>query len=167
DLRKLKPPDPKKVRLATMVLAEIDPKDPRKQLTLPPKEVPVNPFTRAFVSCNPTMPVERPKDADKLDRAVLEKLNRYESLSLLKCPKAVTLVVKQFNTPLVVQTKSSGSSFLDAVGTTLGLKGKDDYAATDAHNLAEALRKLQFEAYVLHTQFASFVTIGAFDSMED
>jgi len=41
--------------------------------------------------------------------------------------------------------------------------------AKAAHMTAEVLRnnQLNFEAYVLHTEFTSYVTIGGFDSQDD
>ena len=42
-----------------------------------------------------------------------------------------------------------------------------DAAAHSAHNLAEVLRKMNIDAYVLHTRFASIVTVGAFDRADE
>ena len=40
-------------------------------------------------------------------------------------------------------------------------------AALQAHETARVLRKLDFEAYVLHTRNSSVVTVGSFNSKED
>jgi hypothetical protein len=40
-------------------------------------------------------------------------------------------------------------------------------AAMQAHETARVLRKLEFDAYVLHTRTSSIVTVGGFDSRED
>jgi hypothetical protein len=47
-------------------------------------------------------------------------------------------------------------------------KEREDYAATNANTLADNLRKhMKLDAYVLHTRYASIVTIGGYDSVED
>lgn len=184
DLRKLPPPDPKKVRLDTKFYVKYE-RDGKKKETgsatpveagawLAPdlkkveqqEMVYVNPFRTAFLCRNPAVKQERPADWDKLDMAVLRKLNAPEPYSLLNCKKSVTLVIKQLQTPTTFESKSGGG-FLEAVGLVKA-KERDDAAATSAHNLADFLRKqLKLEAYVLHTKFASIVTVGSFDGLED
>lgn len=166
DIRKLKPPDPNRVKLSTMFYQDVDEKTGKVNKQ---EAMYVNPFLKAFVVRNPLVAFDRPKDLDKADLAVLQKLNRDESLSLLTCKKSYTLVVKQFSTPTAVQPRSASGTFLE----TLGLGGKTgdgiDTAAHNAHNLAELMRKPPFslEAYVLHTRFSSLVTVGGFDRPDD
>lgn len=126
----------------------------------------INPFLKAHVVTNPTLKQERP-DMDKLDISVLKRLNAEEGLSLLKCKKSWTLAVKQFALPTVVQPKEANNgSFLQKLGLG-GSPERVDAAAHSAHNMADFLRKANWEAYVLHTKFSSIVTIGSYDSLED
>lgn len=127
----------------------------------------LNPFTMSFVTRNPT--IERaPVEKQTFDPAWKE-FNADESYSLLKCKKPWTLVVKIYQGASFIATdKASESTFLEKLGVG-SKKGMDSLSAAyaNAHNLAEALHKLKFEAYVLHTKDASVVTIGSFDSRED
>ncbi|MBV9123063.1 MAG: hypothetical protein JO112_06885 [Planctomycetes bacterium] len=124
-----------------------------------------NPFLTSFVVRNPTVPAERPQTAPD---PFLKQLNEYEPLSLLKCPKPWTLAVKEFHGNFQVQSEEAtkSPSFLDS------LMGKDkgtqlEASAQNAHNLAEALRKMGFEAYVLHTRYDSIVTVGGYERGDD
>jgi hypothetical protein len=130
----------------------------------------VNPFTHNFVVRNPTIKVERPADAGKLDIAALKRMNSEEAYNLLKCPKNYTLLIKQFEMPAVTSVRSDGkqsSGLLEGMG--FGKKAIDptDYAALNAHKFAEALRERKLEAYVLHMKYQSLVTIGGFDDIND
>lgn len=163
-VRKLKPPDPSRVKLASMFYVREDPKTGK---TVGGEQVWVNPFARAFVVTNPTVKQDKSADPNPMDLEALRRLNAQEPYSLLKCPKPVTLAIAMMQTPTVVQTHASSQGFLEAL--SLGGKGGDkvDGAAVSAHNLAELLRKGKLEAYVLHTRFHSVVAVGAFDSLED
>jgi hypothetical protein len=129
----------------------------------------VSPFRAAFVVHNPTVPQERPAEADKLDVAALRRLNDGETYNLLDCRKPLTLVVAQYWLPAPLEKRGKqGSSFLGKMG--LGGKGQSDQdpAAVPARNVAEWLRKsCKLEAYVLHTKNASIVTVGGYDSLQD
>jgi hypothetical protein len=124
----------------------------------------VNPFTRAFVVPNPTIKREHPKTTDV---AALRKLNAGQPYSLFDCKKRFTLAIKHFPTPTELQQPTEGK----AGGFLSSLKGNatshQDYAAENATNLAKALRQSGMEAYVLHTRYASIVTVGAYDSVDD
>src|SRR5262249_31036554 len=64
------------------------------------------------------------------------------------------------------QPKTENPSFLDKLlGTSPG--EKLEASAQNAHNFAEVLRKLNFEAYVMHSRGGSLVTIGGFDRPDD
>jgi hypothetical protein len=125
----------------------------------------VNPFLSSFVVRNPTVPLERPATtkADKF----LEKLNAYESFSLLKCRKPWTLVVATYQGMHAFQAeKSEAPSFLESLwshstGDALEASGHN------AHNFAQGLRTAGFEAYVLHTRWGSLVCVGSYDGAED
>ena len=125
----------------------------------------VNPFTRAFVVRNPLIPNQT--IANNKPDPVLKTLNADEQYSLLKNSKSVTLVVKEYNGSAILQsTKAVTTSFMDKrfgsrQGDMLGA------AALQAHETARVLRKLEFDAYVLHTRTSSIVTVGGFDSRDD
>src|SRR5207245_6607079 len=100
------------------------------------------------------------------DLRLIRTLNADETYSLLKCPKKYTLAVKQISMPVQIQSKMTSSSLFDKFGWG---GSKEDAAAVSAHNLAELLRKgriegLPIEAYVLHTKYCSYVTVGGFNS---
>ncbi len=133
----------------------------------------VNPFANAFVTRNPTIPQEA-KQQPKFD-PFWTVLNADEEYSLLKCPKAWTLVVKEYQGASVIQTRQPGKSsgFLDKLGLG-GSKPGDSLtaAALQAHEVAKLLREpspkgLGLKAYVFHTRYSSIVTVGGFDSLED
>jgi len=125
----------------------------------------VNPFSRAFVVRNPLVPNQT--IANNKPDPVLKTLNADEQYSLLKNSKSVTLVVKEYNGSAILQsTKAVTTSFMDKLfgsrqGDMLGA------AALQAHETARVLRKLEFDAYVLHTRTSSIVTVGGFDSRDD
>jgi hypothetical protein len=168
-VRKLPPPDPKKVKLdkANVSVTEAEqpnrPADTNKTKTLYSDYI--NPFHRAFVCRNPAIKQQEHVQEQKWDMASLRRLNTGESFCLLDCKKPLTLVVKQFQTPHVVEGREKKESVLDAIG--LGKTDHVDSAAHSAHNLAELLRKAKLESYVLHTKYTSIVTVGGYDSLED
>jgi hypothetical protein len=125
----------------------------------------VNPFVSSFVVHNPTVPIERPV-TNKPD-PFLKKLNAPESLSAFKCPKPWTLVVAIFQGAQAIQAEKA-----DKPGFWEGLWNHNsgdllEASGHNAHNLAEALRTIGYEAYVLHCRWGSVVCIGGFDSAKD
>lgn len=123
-----------------------------------------HPFVASFVARNPTMPVAH--DQDKKPDPFWKELNAGETYSLFKCKKPWTLAIKEYQANAVVQPQSAPSNFLDKLfGRSLGEQLSAD--AMNAHQFAEALRKVGFEAYVLHTRTSSVVTVGGFDSPDD
>jgi hypothetical protein len=123
----------------------------------------VNPLSKCFVTRNPTIPVQR--EANKPD-PFWKQLNADESFSLLQCKHPWTLVIKEFQGAVIVQPQNTSSGFLQKL---FGSKGGEQLSASalNAHNLAEALHKMHFEAYVLHTRSSSIVTVGGFDGPND
>lgn len=127
----------------------------------------VNPFTRSFVTRNPTIPSNVPPPP-KFDPS-LKSLNSGEPYSLLRCGKKWTLVVKEYRGAMLVQPTNgtnTNTSFLEKIG--LG-KNNDtlNACALQARETCRVLKKLEFDAYVLHTRTSSMVTLGAFDSEND
>jgi hypothetical protein len=156
-LRKLKPPS-EKLLDKTVVVA------PGSREI---KEAPVNPFLGAFVVHNPSLPPERDPDAGKPD-PMIKELNSGESYSVLKCRKPWTLAVKVFQGTTILQTGgTSGGSIMGKLGMSKNTGDVLDAGARTAHGLAELLRKLNFEAYVLHTRGCSVVCVGNYDRSDD
>lgn len=129
------------------------------------QQIKSSPFSNAFVVRNPLAP----PDATVSDAPdpFLEKLNREEDFSLIhNCKRPWTLAVAVFQSPPTIKGTKATSSFLDK------LTGRDPgeqlaASALNAHSLAEVLRKLGFEAYVLHTRYNSTVTVGGYESKDD
>ncbi len=102
------------------------------------------------------------------------KLNEGQPYSLLKATKGWTLGVKSFTAPVELANKNSDTSLMRKMGMS---KGGDALAAggEQAEALAKALRAmkgpnkepLNLEAFVLHTRYASVVTVGQFDGPND
>jgi hypothetical protein len=123
----------------------------------------VSPLMDAFVVRNPTVPQD--KKSEKKNDPFLKTLNADEDYSLLKCKEPWTLAVAAFQGTSVIQTETTSSGFLSKL---FGSGGERlDAGALNAHNLADALRKQKFEAYVLHTRNGSVVTIGGFPRADD
>jgi hypothetical protein len=125
-----------------------------------------NPFVDAFVVPNPTIPRERKSD-DRTNDPFLKKLNAHEQYSLLRCKKPYTLLVAAFQGLNSFEyAKADDKGFFEKLWA--GNTGERlDASGQNAHNLADVLRKLDFEAYVLHMREGSAVTIGAFDREDD
>jgi hypothetical protein len=131
------------------------------------REEAINPFQSSFVCHNPSMPVEKAQqDSDLAQR--LKEYNAHESYSLLKCPKPYTLVVKAYKGAATLESQNASSSVMAKLGSGRRVMTANEKAA---HMAAEFLRNKQpglgFEAYVLHTEYNSYVTIGGFDSPDD
>ncbi len=125
----------------------------------------LNPLSTAFVVRNPLIPQDN--IANNKPDPILKTLNADESFSLLKNSKSVTLVVKEYNGSALLQsTKTVPTSFIEKF---FGSRQGDllNAAALQAHETARVLRRLEFDAYVLHTRTSSIVTIGGFDSLSD
>jgi hypothetical protein len=152
-------PPPRSVPRDTIIRSSLDPASKEKR-----EQEAVNPFHTSFVARNPTVPVSH-EQANKPD-PFLKELNAYESFSLLKCPKPWTLLVKEYRGATMIQSQSAPSGFLDRL---FGHKAGEQLNACgmNAHNMADALRKEGFKAYVLHTRTSSMVTVGEFDSDKD
>jgi hypothetical protein len=165
EIKKLPPPSSQKLM---PVLAQAGPPqkvgDEQKSLL---EGAFVNPFRMSFVVHNPSVPFER--QAENKTDPFLKKLNAHESLSLLHCKKPWTMLVAGFQGMHSIQPKEGESKVLrffedlwkSDSGELLEASGQN------AHNLADALRKLGFEAYVLHTRMGSVVTVGGYDGPDD
>src|SRR5262249_4610390 len=127
----------------------------------------VNPFPNSFVARNPTVPRE-PKTENKND-PFLKKLNAHESFSLLRCKKNWTLIIATYQGMHTIQPAEAPSKVLSIFENLWGSNTGEllEASGQNAHNLADAMRKLGFEAYVLHTRGGSLVTVGGYDQPDD
>jgi len=153
DIKRLKMPDLDDKSFDSMV-------DPRSG-----KIIRVSPFVNAFVTRNPTVP--HSSQANGENDPALKTLNSSEDFSLLRNKHSWTLLVKGYGGISTIQTGSAPASFTEKLWG--GSKSQDvlGAAGATAHNLADVLKKLGFEAYVLHTRRMSYVTVGGFESPDD
>lgn len=129
----------------------------------------LNPFQTAFVVPNPTVPVQKPKitpeEIAELDPA---QFNTHNPYNLLKYPGKWTLVVKAYRVPAKtwgLETKG----VVDRGPVDSNTARAFEAIGKQAEQLATVLRtpQLKFDAYVLHTNSYSLVTVGLFDSPND
>jgi hypothetical protein len=159
ELRKLPPPQTEPG--TTLYVHHFDPQQQageRVERTAP------NPFKSAFVVHNPAVPVKPPEPED--DNKVVRALNAGESLSISRCRKPWTLAVASYQGLGMFQSGSAPGPICSGNGMA-DTAERLNACGLNAHNLAEALRKLHFEAYVYHTRYRSVVTVGGFDSKDD
>jgi hypothetical protein len=125
----------------------------------------MSPFANAFVTRNPT--VAHTQQANSENDPSLKPLNANEDYSLLKNKHPWTLAIKDYPGVSMIQSGSASPSFMEKLWS--GAKTKDVLGASGAtaHNLAETLKKMGFDAYVLHTRRTSIVTVGGFDDKDD
>src|SRR5262249_10847223 len=101
----------------------------------------------------------------KADEFLLS-LNAGQPYSLIhKTKKPYTLVVQVYGSKF-------GLGRVVKSGDVVQTSGKSDgelleRAAHQAHSLAEVLRRMDYEAYVLHTKYESFVCVGEYDTPDD
>ncbi len=131
------------------------------------------PFRGAFVCPNPLRPEIKASAYRSVDPLIRRINSESGPLSLLKNPGRFTVRVATFSGGTVVQVagrKDDGplKFFQEHFG-----KGLDE-AGRSAWELATALRQARslgydrdFEAWVFHDRYRSYVTIGSFDSPDD
>jgi hypothetical protein len=159
DLRKLDAPDPKKVKLDTQFVVDVDKNGQAER-----KDRFLNPFAFAYPGPNPCIHAKPGNVSNAEELALLKKLNADEPNSLFKCPKKFTLVVKTFDVPSSIQLASGNKSVMD---TKTKLPEGFDAASLKAQSVAVMLRKEKIEAYVLHTKYMSIVSVGGYDAPDD
>jgi hypothetical protein len=134
----------------------------------------INPFRSAFPVRNPTVPAEKAVTSDKPDER-LKKYNAGESYSLLKNPKPWTLAIRTYHGAAAVKQDYSERPIMQKLLSPSDAGRLLDANGREAHALAELLRNLDkkymdyplHEAYVLHDEYSSTVTIGGFDGPDD
>ena len=163
DLRKMKPPPNK---FANPAVFADDDQVGKKAVTN--GIVYLNPFKTAMVVRNPLVPTKVDQADPTVADAFLKEMNANEPLSVLKCSKPWTLVVKIYQGQAVHQAPKSPS-----IMSRLGLGKKEpeilNASAAQAHSTAEFLRKMSpsFDAYVMHQRSYSLVTVGQFEGPSD
>ncbi len=120
------------------------------------------PLSGAFLTVNPLL---SPDEVHQKKRSpLLRKLNSGTELSLLQNPGKYSLVVASFygtSATQVPNKKFRGAAKRFKVGNSL------NQAAVSAWELAQALRKLNIEAWVFHDRYKSVVTVGSFQTPTD
>lgn len=130
------------------------------------RQTAISPFQTAFICRNPTVQAEKAANDNTPDPR-LKEYNSGESYSLLKCPQPWTMVVKSYAGATVVQSQNTPKSLMEKLAS-FGRGGALLNAnARQAHEVAEFLRKFGLEAYVLHTEYTSYVTVGGFSGPDD
>jgi hypothetical protein len=164
-VRKL-PPPPKE--FSTLILGDMD----SGGKTSLKGDGYLNPFFTAIVAHNPTIPIQNQQQNPEVADDFLKKMNAEEPLSVLKCSKPYTVVVKMYKGQTVFEAPES-PTVLRRFTNTVGLTKKEpeilNAQAKMAQQLANLLRNMKpsFEAYVMHQASYSIVTVGQFDSLND
>jgi hypothetical protein len=129
--------------------------------------VKINPFAIAYVVRNPTAPKVDKKVEAQNDHFLIQ-LNEGEEFSLLKNEHPFTLAIKEYGCSAAIKQQEAEAGLFEKMlgfgkskGESLGV------AAANAHELAGALRKMHFDAYVLHTRRSSVVAVGGFEGKDD
>lgn len=144
----------------------------------------VNPYRSALVFPNPAIR-RAASQVNAVDPAIF-KLNADEPMSLLRCSKGWTLIVKDISVPTAVQTKDQGNGVMARLfGDANDPSKMLDATANQARELAKTLRSESMEraaktaatragltprpldSYVLHHRTGSRVTVGQFDAPDD
>ena len=133
----------------------------------------VNPFANGFVVPNPTIPKAAKDPNDNYDPLIFE-LNAAEPLSIFKCRKPWTLVVRIYQGGSVLQSAQpapESGTFLSKIGLSpQKTENLLTASAMQAHSVAEFLRGMKptsFDAYVMHTRNSSIVCVGSYDRPDD
>lgn len=166
-IRKLPNPDPRRIKLDRILTAAYVPDAKARPGSVEYQaDQYVNPFTKAMPVRNPAAPKDQAGGmTPQAELEFLRKINTGEPLCLLNTKKPFTLAVKQFNSQyqMVADTREADKA-VSKIANIFGRRPGDDkdYAAHNAHNLADGLRKSKLEAYVLHCQCCSYVTVGSY-----
>ncbi len=117
------------------------------------------PMGSAFLTRNPMLPKDE-KPVAVVDKFVYE-MNKNVKHSLLNCKGKYTVKVATFTGGVVMDQKV----IKELEGGKKQLKTRLEEAAIKAHELTEALRMKNYEAYEYHDRTMSIVAVGSFDSV--
>lgn len=127
-----------------------------------------NPFSRAMLVPNPLLtPDELQKRKDFKELSYLNKGIEY---SLSKNPSKLTLVVATFHGDSIsVQNSGDSENARRIKNFEKGLKKSQslDKAYKQSYQLVQLMRNQNFEAYVWHDRYQSYVTVGSFNNKND
>jgi hypothetical protein len=119
------------------------------------------PLYMAFGVMNPMLPPEHQQGTiDKL----VETLNSDSPYSLLRCPRRYTVRIATFTGKIVIRQDEIKEIEAGKKPFSVGKTSELEIAGKAAAKLCKVLREQGAEAYEFHDRFASFVTIGSFDS---
>ncbi|MDR0337500.1 MAG: hypothetical protein LBI18_10460 [Planctomycetaceae bacterium] len=119
------------------------------------------PLYMAFGVVNPMLPPENQRGSvDKL----VASLNSVSPYSLLKCPRRYTVRVATFTGKIIIRQDEIKEIESGRKPFSVGKTSELEIAGKAATKLCNVLREQGLEAYEFHDRFASFVTIGSFDS---
>jgi hypothetical protein len=119
----------------------------------------LGPMGHALITTNPLLPKEQFVAAQVVDQFEID-MNKDAKHSLLDCPGKYTLQVATFKGQVLIEQDK-----IKEVQNGKSVENGLADAALKAHELTEALRLKNFEAYEFHGRYASIVTVGSFDSM--
>lgn len=168
-IRKLPPPAEKLMDQTTKGVLSGDQVTPASD-----QAVYINPFRSAFPVRNPSIPAEKAAKDDKPDDR-LKKYNAGESYSLLKNPKPWTLAITTYHVAAAVKQDYAERPLVQKLLSPSDAGRLSHATGREAHAMADWLRNLDkkymdyplHEAYVLHDEYSSTVTIGGFDGPDD
>jgi hypothetical protein len=119
------------------------------------------PLYMAFGVMNPMLPPENQQGSiDKL----VEALNADSPYSLLRCPRRYTVRIATFTGKIIIRQDEIKEIEAGRKPFSVGKTSELEIAGKAATKLCKVLREQSIEAYEFHDRFASFVTIGSFDT---
>jgi hypothetical protein len=146
-------------------------------------------FLHAFPTINPLVSAQRRQEAiNPFQEMNWMEINRKEQFSLLSCPQPLTLIVKEFHSkeaakirpkqnydPLQKTKPKPESSFsmFKEKPKFAGFRGAFTFIppimdqADEALKFTKELRDAGFQAYVLHLEETSYVTVGGYSGLND
>ncbi len=136
------------------------------------EQLAAKPFRRAFIIVNPLRSAEK-EQSKSVDRDLVNLNSDSGDISLLRNKGRFSVKVATFSGNAVVQVsgrenKKALDLFKDTFGKNLDASGRM------AWELATALRQASkygygrdYDAWVLHKRYKSYVTVGSFDSPDD
>lgn len=124
------------------------------------------PLASSMLVRNPLLPHQKQgATIDGKTSAMLRELNDGEKYSVYQLQTPLTIQVANFQGVSVFGKKADG--IFDGNGFKGNKKGALEGAAQNAIIVTETLRKMGYEAYVFHGQFASLVCVGGYGRPDD
>ncbi|WP_339910407.1 hypothetical protein [Symmachiella dynata] len=127
-----------------------------------------NPFSRAMLVPNPLLTPDELQQ--RKDHKHLSYLNNGLDYSLSENPGKLTLVVATFHGDSISMKDSGDSATASRIENfEKGLKKSQslDKAYKQSYQLVQLMRNQNFEAYIWHDRYQSYVTVGSFNNKHD